>query len=179
MTKFLRFIGTTLGITVVVLVLLASTEPPASFHAKSWLGVVNRWLFDSGWEEEIVQSNLLLTKTSLTDESLALGVMCGLEQRTLAVILFSDPSRGQISSDIKLSFDEGPYFNEKWVARPEKSALIVGGDSAYVLLRRMLTSNVLRISIDGRGIVQDDFKFYLEDLRTHEQSLRRYCQWEG
>lgn len=179
MRRILRFLGTLVGILVFLVVLLASFEPPDSFSEKSWLGVVNRWLFDSDWEQEISQDTYLLTKTSLTDDSLLLGIMCGLNKPTLAVIIISDPSMGSIADRIKLSFDEGPYFDERWRIREKQNVVVQGGDMAFVLLRRMLTSNVLRVRIKGRGVVQDDYKFYLEGLRKFEPNLLEYCRWEG
>ena len=166
-------------ILIFLVILLASFEPPDSFAEKSWLGVINRWLFDSDWEEEINQDRYSLFKTPLADDSLLLGIACGLNKPKLAVIIISDPSIGAIEDKVQLSFDEGPFFEEKWAIREKQNVVVQGGDMALVLLRRMLTSNILRVKIEGRGVMQENYKFYLEGLRKFEQSLLEYCQWEG
>lgn len=164
---------------IFVIVILASFKPPDSFVEKSWLGVINRWFFDSDWEEEISGDTYILSKTSLTDDSLLLAITCGLNKPILAIIIFSDPSKGPLPDNIKLSFDEGPYSEEQWTIRNKPNAMGQGGDMALILLRRLLTSNVLRVNIKGRGLTQDNFKFYLEGLHKFSSHLKEYCQWGG
>ena len=150
---------------------------PSVVAGETWLGTLNRWLFDSNWEEELVGDTYMLSKTSLTDDSLLLAITCGLKKPTLAVMIFSDPSKGPLPDKIKLSFDEGPYFEEQWTIRNKPNAVVQGGDMAFILLRRLLTSDVLRVHIRGRGFAQDRFKFYLDGLRKFSPRLKEYCNW--
>lgn len=173
MTKVAQFL---VMLVDFVFMLLIMFEPPRSSGQSSWLGVFNKWLLDSDWQQEFGEQNYLLTKTSFTDESLLLAVVCGVNEPTLAIVIFSNSSGDHMPDNVKISFDEGPYFDEIW-SRQSDYALLQGGDKAALLLRRMLTSNVLRVRINGRGIIQDIYKFYLDGLRQYERNVVQFC-WE-
>jgi hypothetical protein len=163
-------------VCIIVFFMLATFRPPASFSEASWLGVVNHWLLDADWEEELGEDNYILSKSSLTDDSLILAISCGLKTPTLAVVIFSAPTEAPLSENIQLSFDKGPYFKESWSISNKPNVVGHGGDLAMLLLRRILTSNILRVKIEGRGTLQDEFKFYLDALRKFDAQLKKYCR---
>lgn len=172
MTEAVQFLGTLVGCVIMLFILVFTFGPPSSSGESSWLRAFNKWALDPDWEQEVGGRDYLLTKASLTDDSLILVVMCGVNEPTLAVAIFSDPSRRSTPDSIKLTFDGGPYFEEIW-SQKDPHALLQGGDKTAPLLRPMLTSDVLGIDIEGGGVAQDDYKFYLggfNDMRTTSSS---------
>lgn len=166
-----------IGIPILLVIALASFEVHGAGE-KSWLGVLNHWLLDSDWDEQVYEDAYILSKASLTNDSLILMITCGRIKPTLAVMIVDRDKSGMLTDDIKLSFDDGPQFKDVWTIH-NQNALGYGGDVAMGKLHRLLTSNVLLVNIEDKNGAHDKFTFYLEGMRKFKPHLDKYCQWRG
>lgn len=152
-------------------------SPPAPFVEKSWLGVLNRWIMDTPWEVEEVDSSLMFSKTSLTDDRFLLSVNCSLTTPILSVVIYAHPSSGASLKNAKISFDQGEFYEELWSLKKLPSVVGHVGDNAREFLKQILAADLLTLEYSGGDKLSNKSKFFLYGLHDLQNDLETRCRW--